>query len=44
MIKKMVETTCYDYLCDRKPDSDDGYDYFILSISFLLGIAFICKI
>ena len=42
MIKKMVETTCYETLCDYKADT--GYDYFILSISFLLGIIFIANI
>jgi hypothetical protein len=43
MINKMVETTCYETICyDYKADT--GYDYFILSISFLLGLAFICKI
>jgi hypothetical protein len=41
---KMTENTCYDYLCNRKPDNDNDYDYFILSITFLMGIAFIANI
>lgn len=38
MIKKM-ETTCYNELCDYKQDAD--YDYFILSVLFLIGTLFI---
>ena len=41
MIKRM-ETTCYNELCDYKADT--GYDYFILSITILMAIAFIANI
>lgn len=41
MIKQM-ETTCYENMCDYKPDTD--YDYFIFSITFLMAIAFIANI
>ena len=41
MIKQM-EITCYNELCNYKPDND--YDYFILIILFLIGTIFICNI
>jgi hypothetical protein len=39
----MKSETCYNEICDYYKDPDT-YDYFILSISTLLAIAFICNI
>jgi len=38
---KMSETPCYNNICERKPDSDNGYDYFLLSILIFMAIYFI---
>lgn len=38
----MIESTCYNDICDYKPDTD--YDYFILSVLFIIGTLFIVNI